>query len=70
MGELHRKRMAQREREGKATEAQLNYLRRLCIEADGEVDEDWLQSLTKAQASAEIEQRVGVTRNGRQADGD
>lgn len=42
----------------KATEAQKAYLRDLCTEQDGEVDEDWLESLSVREASEEIERRT------------
>jgi len=64
MGEMHRARMrAIRESQGwrgrPITEAQARTLRDLCVEQDGEVDEAWLAGLTRGEASAEIERRIG-----------
>lgn len=60
MGELYRRARARRARsDDKATEAQITFLRRLVLEDDGEVDDDWLASLTKREASEEISRRLG-----------
>lgn len=65
MGELFNKRMDRIKRldapwrANPATEAQKAWLRRLCEEQDGTVDEVWLEALTGGQASAEIDRRKG-----------
>lgn len=65
MGELYRRARARRARsDDKATEAQIAYLRRLVLEEDGEVDEDWLAGLTRREASEEISRRTGERRSG------
>lgn len=45
-----------------ATPAQKDYLRDLVLEADGDIDSDWLDSLTVVQASAEIKRYGGGER--------
>lgn len=61
MGELFRKaQQANRNGSGpeSATPAQRDYLRRLCLEQDGDVDEEWLAGLSTVEASREIGRRV------------
>ena len=62
MGEFHRQKQAELRalppHKRPASEAQLNYLRALCLEADNEADEEWLKTLTAGVASQEIGKRT------------
>ena len=59
MGELFRQKQNERKLETSATDLQIALLRDLVVWQDGEVDEVWLASLSKAEASAEISRRAG-----------